>query len=57
MLKFSLAMLVPLGVLIYTVQFGRWMQKKRLILGAVSAYVLAAVSLLLSGAVLWQIFT
>lgn len=57
MLKFGLAMLVPLGVLIYTVQFGRWMQKKRLILGAISAYSLAAVSLLLSGVVLWNIFT
>lgn len=57
MLKFALAMLVPLGVLIYTVQFGRWMQKKRLMLGAISAYVLAAMSLLLSGAVLWKILT
>lgn len=57
MLKFAFVMLLPLGVLIYTIQFGRWMQGKQLFLAAVSAYVLAVSAFSLSGFVLWRLFT
>lgn len=56
MFKFGLVMLIPLGVSIYTINFGRWMQAKRLILAAVSAYVLAVATFGLSGVVLWRLF-
>ncbi|MCF8563882.1 hypothetical protein LLE49_03890 [Alicyclobacillus tolerans] len=57
MFKFVLAMLIPLGVAIYTVQFGRWMLRKRLGLGAVSAFALAVATFSVSGVVLWRIFS
>lgn len=55
MLKFLCSMLIPLYVLIYTIQFGRWMQKKRLTQSAVSAYAVGTVAFLVSGIVLWRI--
>lgn len=57
MLKFILVMLIPLGILIYTIQFGRWMQAKKLPAAAVSAYVLGICAFGLSGVVLWRLFT
>ena len=57
MLKFGLTMLIPLGVFIYTVQFGRWMQGKRLWLGAFTAYGFGVTALGLSGLILWRVFT
>jgi uncharacterized membrane protein YhfC len=55
MLKFLCSMLIPLYVLIYTIQFGRWMQKKRQTQSAVSAYAVGTVAFLVSGCVLWRI--
>jgi glucose dehydrogenase len=56
MLRFAVAMLIPLWVFVYTVQFGRWLHKKRLALGAYSAYVIAGLSLLVSSVVLWRVY-
>gem|GEM_PF-5435851 len=52
---FTVLMLVPLGICIYTVNFGRWLHSRRQILGSVSAFTLAALSLAAIGAVLWTV--
>jgi glucose dehydrogenase len=56
MLRFAASMLIPLWVFVYTVQFGRWLNRKKLLLGAVAAYVIAGLSLLVSGVVLWRVY-
>jgi hypothetical protein len=56
-LKFIFSMLLPLYVLIYTIQFGRWMQKKRQTQGALSAYTVGTIAFLVSSVVLWRMFT
>ncbi|WP_018132685.1 hypothetical protein [Effusibacillus pohliae] len=38
-------MLIPVGVAIYTINFGRWMAAKRLRMGAYGAYGLAVIAL------------
>lgn len=57
MLNFALAMIVPLWVCFYTVQFGRWIHRREAAKAAVSAYALAVVTFVVSGAVLWRMFT
>lgn len=48
-------MLIPAGIFIYTINAARWMQKKKEITAAVSVYVLAIVSFLASGVVLYRL--
>ncbi|GMA50218.1 hypothetical protein GCM10025857_15750 [Alicyclobacillus contaminans] len=57
MLRFLAAMVIPLWVLVYTVQFGRWMHKKRLRVGAWSAYTVGAAAFVAAGVVLWRVCT
>ncbi len=56
MLKFIASMLIPLWIFVYTVQFGRWMQKKKLRVAAVSVYVVACLSVAVAGAVFWKVY-
>ncbi|MCY0888143.1 MAG: hypothetical protein OWQ59_06750 [Alicyclobacillaceae bacterium] len=56
MFKFLLAMLIPLGIFIYTWSFGHWMQKKRQWMGAFSAYALALCSASTTGIIFWRMF-
>jgi hypothetical protein len=55
-LKFIASMLIPLWIFVYTVQFGRWMQKKKLRVAAVSVYVVACLSVAVAGAVFWKVY-
>jgi hypothetical protein len=49
-------MLIPLWIFVYTIQFGRWMQKKKLNIAAASVYVVACLSLAVAGAVFWKVY-
>jgi hypothetical protein len=58
MLKFIVAMLIPLWIAIYTVSFARWLRRRKDSFAAwISAYLLSIVSLGVSGVALWRIFT
>jgi hypothetical protein len=50
-------MLIPLGIGYYTIRFAKWVGSHGSRLGAVSAYVLAALSLSVTGFVLWRMMT
>lgn len=56
MLRFLAAMLIPAWIFLYTIQFGRWMQKKDLLVAAVSVYVVACLAVAVAGAVLWRVY-
>ncbi|MCL6626214.1 hypothetical protein [Alicyclobacillus shizuokensis] len=56
-LEFVLTMSIPLCIGFYTYRFGRWVSSKGSTIGSVSAYVLAVVSLSVSGVVLWRMMT
>lgn len=43
-----LQLVVPVMVTIYTVNFGRWMSRRKHHMGAIGAYAVAAVSMLLA---------
>lgn len=57
MLKFLMVMIIPVMIFIYTMSFMRWMARKREIAAAVSAGVLALISLAVGGASLWRLVT
>lgn len=44
----GLQMLVPTGVAIYTINFGRWMASRKIKSGAFGAYVIAVLAFVLS---------
>jgi hypothetical protein len=49
-------MLIPLYVMIYTIQFARWLHQRRQQISAmVSVYVIAIVSFAISTVVLWRV--
>ncbi|QQE81520.1 hypothetical protein [Alicyclobacillus sp. SO9] len=48
-------MIIPAGIFIYTINAARWMQKKKNMTAAVSAYMLAVISLAASGVVLYRL--
>lgn len=56
-LEMVLMMIIPTGVLIYTISFGRWMKKKRLASGFVSALFVGIISYVTTGWVLWRLIT
>lgn len=45
-------LLTPLGISIYTINFGRWMAKRKIRSGAIGAYVIAVIAFGLSAYVL-----
>jgi hypothetical protein len=55
-IRFFASMLIPLWIFVYTIQFGRWMQKKKLNIAAASVYVVACLSLAVAGAVFWKVY-
>lgn len=54
-LSYLVSMLIPLYILIYTIQFGRWLHRKKELRAAWSAYTLGAVSFISAGFALWRI--
>ncbi|MCL6516769.1 hypothetical protein [Alicyclobacillus sp.] len=59
MLSFVLLMLIPLWMLFYTVQFGRWLSRRRQSASDVQVwpvYGIGLVSFALSTYVLWRMF-
>lgn len=53
-LNLALQMVIPVGVTIYTVNFGRWMAGKGNRPGAYGAYALAIIALVLSAVSLFR---
>lgn len=56
MLKFLFALLIPVGVYVYTCSFARQMERKGQAAGAVSAYALGSLSFIVTSIVLWRMF-
>lgn len=50
-----LALLIPLGIAIYTVNYGRWAWRQKLRLGAIGLYLLAILSVAVPAMVLMYI--
>lgn len=58
MLKYIMTMIIPLIILIYTLSFGHWIQRRqRQWQGALSAYMLGVLAFAVSGVVLWRMLT
>ncbi|WP_019120342.1 hypothetical protein [Brevibacillus massiliensis] len=45
---FIIEALIPLGILIYTINFGRWLGKRKLPVGAFGAYFVGGLSFALT---------
>ena len=56
MIQFVIVMVISLYITIYTAVFGHWMQKQRLRAGALSAYVIAGITLALTGMLMWRMY-
>jgi len=57
MFKYLFAMIIPVGIFIYTLSFMRWAGRKSGAVASISAGALAVISLVVSGATLWRILT
>jgi hypothetical protein len=53
--KYLVLMLVPLGIFIHTISFGRWMAHKHIGVGAASAYVLAVAAIAACAYTFWMV--
>lgn len=57
MFRFLFLMLIPLGIFIYTLSFGRWLGRREILSGSIAAYLLAVLTFGLAGYVLWTYAT
>lgn len=55
MFRFLAMMLIPLWILIYTVQFGRWVGRRGNWLGATAAWGVGVVAFGAAGFILWRV--
>ncbi|GMA63234.1 hypothetical protein NZD89_25605 [Alicyclobacillus fastidiosus] len=55
MLRFILAMVIPVIIFIYTMSFTRWMSSQKHLVAATSAALLGVVTLFASGATIWKL--
>lgn len=53
-LKFIYLMLIPIGITIYTLNFGHWMRRRGNIIGAMGAYVIAILAFCLAAVVAYR---
>ncbi|QSO55442.1 hypothetical protein JZ785_15110 [Alicyclobacillus curvatus] len=54
MFRFMILMLIPLWVLIYTIQFGRWVWKKQNRSGTFAIYFIGIGAFMTAGWILWR---
>jgi hypothetical protein len=57
LLQMIFAMVIPTAVFIYTISFGRWMKRKGLQFGFLSAVSIGFISYATTGWVLWRLIT
>ncbi|MFB5192298.1 hypothetical protein [Alicyclobacillus fastidiosus] len=55
MLRFIVAMIIPLIIFIYTMSFTRWMGRQKHLAAATSAALLGVMTLVASGATIWKL--